>query len=497
VIDAGTRLDDAGLAALVRREAPLMDADDVAGVVGRVRARIGGVGPLEPLLANPDVSDVLVNGPGPVWVERHGRLERTGIDLDRRAIELMVERVVAPLGLRADRTSPIVDARLPDGSRVHVVLPPVAVDGPLVTIRRFAAVTLPIAAFAPPPVTELLQWTVEARLNVVVSGATGAGKTTLLNAVCGHLPLGERVVTIEDVAELRLPGDHVVRLETRPATPDGPAAVTMRDLVRAALRMRPDRIVVGEARGPEALDMIQALNTGHDGSLASCHANGAEHALRRIETMALAAAVDLPLPAVREQVAGAIDVVVHVERGRGGRRRVAAVAEVLDDPAARTRTRLLADDRRVVAKPHRPSRNPDSAPPPPPTRPPVAARLPRPTPAEDETARPTEMALAAPSQERPGADLTTVTPVMRHPVYGLVPTTPPGDRRAALRTALDTQGARDGRVPPDAPIHTRGMSAERGVSPVEPARRSASDQDVGAEPGDAGGSSTELRWDVS
>ena len=198
-----------------------MGPDDVAGVVGRVRARIGGVGPLEPLLADPDVSDLLVNAP-PVWVERRGRLQRTGISLDRPAIELMVERVVA-VGLRADRASPIVDARLPDGSRVHVVLPPIAVDGPLVTIRRFAAVTLPIAAFAPPPVTELLQWAVEARLNVVVSGATGAGKTTLLNAVCGHLPLGHRVVTIEDVAELRLPGDHVVRLETRPATPTGRA----------------------------------------------------------------------------------------------------------------------------------------------------------------------------------------------------------------------------------------------------------------------------------
>jgi pilus assembly protein CpaF len=352
-------IDDVALTALVRAEAPLLGADAVAGVVARVRARIGGVGRLEPVLADPQVTDVLVNGPGPVWVERAGRLECTDIVLDRPAIDLLVERVVAPLGLRADRSAPIVDARLPDGSRVHVVLPPLAVDGPSVTIRRFGATAVPLAAFCSPPVANLLVAAVDARLNMVVTGATGAGKTTLLNALCGRLPFGERVVTVEDAAELRLPGAHVVRLETRPATPDGAPAVTVRELVKAALRMRPDRIVIGEVRGAEALDMLQALNTGHDGSLSSCHANGPADALHRLETMALAAAADLPLIAVREQVSGAVDLVVHVARGPGGHRRVVALAEVADDPACPERVRVLARADSVVATARRPARRPD------------------------------------------------------------------------------------------------------------------------------------------
>jgi pilus assembly protein CpaF len=351
-----TPIDDAGLTALVQTEAPLLGATAVAGVVTRVRARIAGVGRLEPLLADARVSDVLVNGPGRVWVERSGRLERTDVVLDRAAIDLLVERVVAPLGLRADRSAPIVDARLPDGSRVHVVLPPLAVDGPSVTIRRFGATAVPLAGFCVPAVADLLVAAVEARMNMVVTGATGAGKTTLLNALCGHLPFGERVVTVEDAAELRLPGEHVVRLETRPATPDGLAAVSVRELVRAALRMRPDRIVIGEIRGAEALDMLMALNTGHDGSLSSCHANGPADALRRLETMALAAAADLPLPAVREHVAGAVDLLVHVARGVGGRRRIVAVAEVADDPTSPERARPLATADAVLATARRPSR---------------------------------------------------------------------------------------------------------------------------------------------
>jgi pilus assembly protein CpaF len=365
-------IDDAELTALVQAEAPLLGAAAVAGVVARVRARIDGVGRLEPLLAEAGVSDVLVNGPGRVWVERSGRLERTDVVLDRAAIDLLVERVVAPLGLRADRSAPIVDARLPDGSRVHVVLPPLAVDGPSVTIRRFGATAVPLAEFCAPAVAALLVAAVDARMNMVVTGPTGAGKTTLLNALCGHLPFGERVITVEDAAELRLPGEHVVRLETRPATPDGLAAVTVRDLVRAALRMRPDRIVIGEIRGGEALDMLMALNTGHDGSLSSCHANGPTDALRRLETMALAAA-DLPLAAVREHLAGAVDLLVHVARGVGGRRRIAAVAEVVDDPTSSERARCLATADAVLATPHRPPRSPDAAwpPPPPATRPEV------------------------------------------------------------------------------------------------------------------------------
>jgi pilus assembly protein CpaF len=335
-------VDDATLAELVRREGPLLDAGSVTAAVARVRARIGGVGELEPLLADPSVNDVLVNGPGPVWVERAGQLQRTEIVLDRAAIDLLIERVVAPLGLRADRSTPIVDARLPDGSRVHVVLPPLAVDGPCVTIRRFAADTLPLADFCPPEVADLLTWAVAAGQNMVVCGATSTGKTTLLNALCQHLPFGERVVTVEDAAELRLPGAHVVRLETRPATPDGLPALTVRDLVRAALRMRPDRIVVGEVRGAEALDMLQAMNTGHDGSLSTCHANGPVEALRRLETMSLLGGLDLPLSAVREQITGAVDLLVHVARALDGTRRVVGVAEVADDPDDPGRVRIVA-----------------------------------------------------------------------------------------------------------------------------------------------------------
>jgi pilus assembly protein CpaF len=346
---SGGPLDDSALGDLVRREAPLLGAEQVAGVVSRVRARMGGLGPLEPLLADPRVNDVLVNGPGPVWIERAGRLERTPLQLDRPAIDLLVERVVAPLGLRADRTTPIVDARLPDGSRVHVVLPPLAVDGPTVTIRRFGAAAMRLDDFCAPAVADLLVAAVDAGLNMVVCGGAGAGKTTLLNALCGHLAFGERVVTVEDTAELRLPGEHVVRLETRPSTPDGLAAIGVRELVRAALRMRPDRIVVGEVRGPEALDMLQAMNTGHDGSLSTVHANGTADALHRIETMALMGSIDLPLAAVREQVFGAVDLLVRVVRGDRGARRVAEVAEVVRGPEHTLATRPVAVDHSCVA----------------------------------------------------------------------------------------------------------------------------------------------------
>ncbi|MFP5321457.1 MAG: CpaF family protein [Acidimicrobiia bacterium] len=335
------------LADLVRVRAPLLDATATAAAVRRVQARMHGLGVLDPLLADDAVTDVLVNGPGPVWVERRGRVEPTTTVLDADEVRHLVERVVTPLGLRADRRTPLVDARLPDGSRVHVAMPPLAVDGPYLTIRRFAARTLPVGDFADDDVAALLVDAVRRRRNVVVVGGTGAGKTTLLNALCQHLDPGERVVTVEDAAELRLPGDHVVRLEARTASPDGVDAVTIRDLVRNALRMRPDRIVVGEVRGGEALDMLQAMNTGHDGSLSTCHANGPAQALRRLETMALTAGVDLPLRAVRDQLCSAVDLLVQVTRRPDGARRIVAVDRVVDDPDARQRTVPLLDAGRV------------------------------------------------------------------------------------------------------------------------------------------------------
>ncbi len=338
---------DAGaIGDVVRSRAPLLDDASVAAVCRRVQARMHGLGLLDELLADESVTEVMVNGPGPVWIESAAGLAPTAVVLGPSEVAQLVERVVAPLGLRADRRTPLVDARLPDGSRVHIALPPLAVDGPYVTIRRFAARTLPLTAFACPRVASRLAAAVTGRRAIVVSGGTGAGKTTLLNALCQHLDPGERVVTIEDAAELRLPGDHVVRLETRPATADGLDAVTIRDLVRNALRMRPDRIVVGEVRGGEALDMVQAMNTGHDGSLSTCHANGPGEALRRLETMVLTAGVDLPLTAVRDQLTTAIDLLVHVERTAGGHRRIAAVHAVVDGEA--TRTRPLAEGDHVL-----------------------------------------------------------------------------------------------------------------------------------------------------
>ena len=238
------------VAALVHQEAPLLGASGHARLVAEVLADVTGLGRLEPLLADPAVTEVMVNGPGPVWIERAGALQRTEVVLDAPAIEHLIEKVVSPLGLRVDRSSPLIDARLPDGSRVNAVVPPLAVDGPCLTVRRFGARALPLEAFCAGPVAALLAWAVQARFNIVVSGATAAGKTTLLNAMGALIPATERVITVEDAAELRLPGDHVVRLEARPANAEGAGLVRVRDLVRNALRMRPDRIVVGEVRGP-------------------------------------------------------------------------------------------------------------------------------------------------------------------------------------------------------------------------------------------------------
>ncbi|MEY2460775.1 MAG: pilus assembly protein CpaF, partial [Acidimicrobiaceae bacterium] len=348
LVDAvhGEVVDHAGgergaVAQIARARAPLATAEVVDAVVDRVMARTVGLGPLEPLLADADVTEVMVNGPGRVWIERRGTIEPTDVGLDRAAIELLVERIVAPLGLRVDRTSPLVDARLPDGSRVNVIIPPLAIDGPCITIRRFGARAILLGSMCPPDVARLLETSVRDRANIVVSGGTGAGKTTLLNALAAAIPESERIVTVEDAAELRLPGRHVVRLEARPANADGVGAVTVRALVRNALRMRPDRIVVGEVRGAEALDMLQAMNTGHEGSLSTCHANSPVDALRRVETMVMMGDVGLPLGAIREQLVSALDLVVHVARRPDGSRTIAAVSEVTSDSE---RVRLLADE---------------------------------------------------------------------------------------------------------------------------------------------------------
>ena len=337
------------VADLVRWHLPLAPGRAVEQAVDRVCELVDGLGPLEPLLADPDVSEVMVNGPGaPVWIERQGRLEVTPVVLDRAVVDLLVERIVSPLGLRADRTSPTVDARLPDGSRVNVVVPPLAVDGPCITIRRFGARAVPLVELCPPGVAELLAWAVGARLNLVASGGTGAGKTTLLNALAATVPPDERIITVEDAAELRLPHPHVVRLECRGAE--------LRDLVRNALRMRPDRLVVGEVRGAEALDLLQAMNTGHEGTLSTCHANSPADALARLETMALFAELGLPLAAVRAQLVASLDLVVHVVRRADGTRAASAVDEVVARPGDGSRTRRLADGDGLHALPSRPPR---------------------------------------------------------------------------------------------------------------------------------------------
>jgi pilus assembly protein CpaF len=321
--------------ALVEREAALLDVESREELVARVAERSFGLGPLEPLLRDVSVDEVMVNGAGVVWVERGGRLEPTDVRFGSAAeLRDVIERILAPLGRRVDEAEPLCDARLPDGSRVNVVIPPLAPDGPIVTVRRFrarglSADDLVAAGTWEPPLRDLLARAVRARLSVLISGGTGSGKTTTLNALSSFVPSDERIVTIEDTLELRLRQPHVVRLEARPPSVEGRGEVTIRRLVRNALRMRPDRIVVGEVRGGEALDMLAAMTTGHDGSLSTVHAGSPEEALRRLETLALMAGVGLPHAAIREQVADAIDLVVHQARLPDGTRRVVTVAEVV------------------------------------------------------------------------------------------------------------------------------------------------------------------------
>jgi pilus assembly protein CpaF len=323
------------VAELVEEHAAPLEQEERDGLVERVLARTLGLGPLEPLMADPSVDEVMVNGAGSVLVERAGRIEPTPVTFESDE-ELMhvIERILSPLGRRVDEASPLVDARLPDGSRVNCVIPPLSLDGPLLTVRRFRRCGFEVeeligSGTLTRDVARFLAGCVAARCNLVVSGGTASGKTTLLNVLSSLIGSGERIITIEDAAELRLRQPHVLRLEARPPNVEGGGEITIRALVRNALRMRPDRIVVGEVRGPEALDMLQALNTGHDGSMTTVHANSAADALRRIETLALMAGIGLPHRAVREQLASALDVVVHVRRLRDGSRRVAGVGEVV------------------------------------------------------------------------------------------------------------------------------------------------------------------------
>jgi pilus assembly protein CpaF len=293
-----------------------------------------GYGPIQPLLDDEDVSEVMVNGPKNVYVEKKGKLIKTGVTFeDNSHIQRIIDRIVLPLGRRIDADSPTVDARLPDGSRVNAVVPPVALDGGSITIRKFKKDKLrmdQLVAFGSltPQMAEFLRACVVSRLNIIISGGTGSGKTTLLNVLSGFIPEDERIVTIEDAAELQLQQDHIVRLETKTANIEGRGAVSIRELVKNSLRMRPDRIVVGECRGGEALDMLQAMNTGHDGSLTTAHANTPRDAISRIETMVLMAGMDMPLKVIRQQISSAVDLIVQQTRLKDGSRKVTAITEV-------------------------------------------------------------------------------------------------------------------------------------------------------------------------
>ena len=313
----------------------LLDASERARLVSLIIDDVLGYGPIEPLLADPTVSEVMVNGTDAIYVERRGRIELTPYRF-RSADHLkqVIVRIAASMGRRIDESSPMVDARLADGSRVNAVIPPLAVDGPVLTIRKFAADTMTAEDLVSRgslsrPALALVAAAVKGKLNILVSGGTGTGKTTFLNVLSTFIPAGDRIVTIEDAVELKLRQRHVIRLETRVANIEGKGAITIRDLVRNSLRMRPDRIIVGECRGAEALDMLQAMSTGHDGSLGTLHANTPADAITRLETMVMMAGLDIPAKAIREQLASAVDVIVQLERLRTGARVVGSISEVL------------------------------------------------------------------------------------------------------------------------------------------------------------------------
>jgi pilus assembly protein CpaF len=320
---------------LLKEQRAILPASAVSEVVNQVSDEVVGLGPIERLLKDPEVSEVMVNGADDVYVERKGRIERVDDLLfeGEEQVFHLIERIVAPLGLRVDESLPYVDARLPDGARVNAIIPPLSLCGPAVTIRKFT-----LRPFAPEDLIELgtltpamsafLEACVRAKANIVVSGGTGSGKTTLLGVLSSFVPADERLITIEDAAELRLSQPHVVALEARPPNIEGAGAVTVRALVRNALRMRPDRIIVGEVRGEEALDMLQAMNTGHEGCLSTCHANSPRDALARLETMALMSDIDLPVFHIREQLASALDLIIHMARLSDGRRIISHISSI-------------------------------------------------------------------------------------------------------------------------------------------------------------------------
>jgi pilus assembly protein CpaF len=318
---------------LIQEGMPLSAAERER-LVNDVQHELFGLGPLEPLLADPTISDILVNSHDTIYIERHGKIEATNVTFkDDEHLMRVIERIVSSVGRRIDESSPMVDARLQDGSRVNAIIPPLSIDGPVLSIRRFGSEPLRMKALIEnkaltKDIAEMLEMCVNARLNVLISGGTGAGKTTLLNALSAYIPENERIVTIEDSAELQLQQPHVVRLETRPANIEGKGEVTQRDLVRNTLRMRPDRIVIGEVRGGEAIDMLQAMNTGHDGSLTTVHANTPRDALARLETMIQMTGMRLSDRAMRQQIASALDLVLQVARMSDGSRRVTSISEI-------------------------------------------------------------------------------------------------------------------------------------------------------------------------